>query len=138
MSNISSIYRRNDYQYDEQKTPAKYLLMSGVSWFTLDIGVGTIADVYHNSKSKSKLPKKELLKQIGKNAFGAGIFALIFAPPLGILYNMAKQNKTLDTDDFPTVAGIVALGAIMLFRLLVASSPHPKWKEAFSKFIDLF
>ena len=65
MSNISPIYQRNDYQYDKQKTPAKYLLMSGVSWFALDMGVGTIADVYHNSKSKSKLPKKEILKQSG-------------------------------------------------------------------------
>ena len=43
--------------------------MSGVSWFAFDMGVGTISDVYHNSKSKSKLPKKELLKQCGKNAF---------------------------------------------------------------------
>ena len=138
MSNIGSIYPRNDYQYNKQKTPAKYSLISGASWFVLDMGVGTIADVYHNSKNKSKLPKNELLKQSGKNALGAGIFALIFAPVLGNLYNAAKQSKTSDIEDFPTVAGIVALGSIMLFRLLVASSPHPKWKKAFSKFIDLF
>ena len=138
MSNISSINLRNNYQYDSEKTPSKYVLMSGLSWFALDMGVGTIADVYHNSKSKSKLPKKELLKQSGKNAGWAGVFALILAPALGNLYNIARQGKTPDTDDFPTVAGIVALGAIMLSRLLVSSRPHPKWKNAFSKFIDLF
>ena len=138
MSNISSINLRNNYQYDSEKTPSKYVLMSGLSWFALDMGVGTIADVYHNSKSKSKLPKKELLKQSGKNAGWAGVFALILAPALGNLYNIARQGKTPDTDDLPTVAGIVALGAIMLSRLLVSSRPHPKWKNAFSKFIDLF
>lgn len=138
MNNVGSTHQRYDYQYNNPKTPKKYLLMSGVSWFALDMGVGTIADVYHNSKSKSKLPKKELLKQSGKNAGWAGVFALVFAPALGNLYNIARQGKTPDTDDFPAVAGIVALGSIMLSRLLVSSRPHPKWKNAFSKFIDLF
>ena len=122
----------------KQNNLLKTSLVAGSSWFVLDRGVGTLSDVYHNSKSTVKITKKELLRQGGKNVLYAGIFATILAPILGKLYTASKDGEKIDTNDISSLAGIITLTAAMFFRLFVASRPHPKWKGAFSKFIDMF
>lgn len=128
----------NNSGYGRQNHFLKPSLVAGSSWFIIDMGVGTLSDVYHNSKSTVKLSNKALRQQVGKNALFAGIFATAFAPILGKLYNKTKAGEKIDTQDVSSLAGIITLATTMIFRLFVASRPHPKWKGAFSKFTDMF
>ena len=108
------------------------------TWFAIDMGVGTCADIYHSSKNNIKRSSKEIFKQTGKNALWAGISALAFGPILGKLYNTIKQGKSITDEDVISTTGFTALSLAMAFRLFVASRPHPKWKGAFSKLRNLF
>ncbi len=89
------------------------------------MAVGTAADVYHNSKSKTKLTAKTLGKQVGTNALWAGISACIFAYQLAKVYEYAKQKNYEVFSDLSTGTASVLMG----FRLYMASRPHPKWKN---------
>ncbi len=135
--NFSSISNINNSEYKNNNL-LKPSLIAGSSWFVLDMGVGTLSDVYHNNKSTTKLSKNVLHKQAGKNALYAGIFAMAFAPILGKLYNKTKNGEKIDIQNVSSIAGIMTLATAMIFRLFVASRPHPKWKGAFSKFTDMF
>lgn len=50
---------------------------AGLCWFAVDMAVGTAADVFHNSKSKTKLTAKTLSKQLNK-CFGGQVFLLVY------------------------------------------------------------
>lgn len=105
---------------------------AGLCWFAVDMAVGTAADVFHNSKSKTKLSAKTLSKQIGINALWAGISACLFAYPLAEMYEYAKQKKY---DEFSKVSTAIT-SILMGFRLYIASRSHPKWKNI--RFGDFF
>ena len=94
------------------------------------MAVGTVSEVFYNSKSKTKIPKNILYKQAGKNVLWAGISACLFAYPLAKIYESAKKTKNIMNDNSFSQISAAAAAVLMGFRLYVASRPHPKWKNA--------
>ena len=131
---ISSINPNFTVDKDKKRSTGKYI----ATWFAIDMGVGTCADIYYSSKNNVKRSSKEIMKQTEKNALWAGVSALAFGPILGKLYNLIKQGKSITDEDVISTTGFTALSLAILFRLFVASRPHPKWKCAFSKLRNLF
>ena len=113
---------------------ARDIVKAGLGWFAVDMAVGTAADVFYNSKSKTKLSPKTLWKQAGNNALWAGISACLFALPLSKLFEHAKGKNGTDTNKNFDLSD-ATLAILMGFRLYVATRCHPKWKNAkFGKF----
>lgn len=108
------------------------MIKAGLGWFVVDMTVGTVADVFHNSKSKTKLPTKTLGKQFGINALWAVGSACLFAYPLAKIYENAKHKNNENFSKLSTAAVSILMG----FRLYMATRKHPKWKNI--KFGDFF